>query len=72
MITRWFARMVAAAFKTELARAEMKGYKRGRDSGYTEGLDRGFDKAVMHQIRHLDSVERGASAITAAQIRGPA
>ena len=47
MITRWFSRMVAAAFKREMSAAEMKGYRRGREAGYADGLDRGFDKAVV-------------------------
>ncbi len=64
--------MVRKAFDLEMSRASMDGYQRGREAGYTEGLDRGFDKAVMHQIRTLDSVERGGSALVAAQIRGKA
>lgn len=72
MITRWFARMVAEAFKSELSQAEMKGYKRGRELGYADGLDRGFDKAVVHQIRGIADIEVGGSAQVAAQIRGQA
>jgi len=72
MIARWFARMVAEAFKSEMTGAELKGYKRGYDYGYQEGLDRGFDKAVVHQIRGIADIERGASDKVAAQIRGQA
>ena len=72
MITRWFARMVRAAFDLEMSQIRLDGYELGREAGYAEGLDRGFDKAVTHQIRNLDSVERGAADVVAAQIRGKA
>jgi flagellar biosynthesis/type III secretory pathway protein FliH len=72
MIARWFARMVRQAFDVEYARARADGWARGRENGYAEGLDRGFDKAVVHQIRHLDTVEQGAREVVAAQIRGEA
>lgn len=69
-IIRWISGIVREAFNLEMSRAEMKGYKRGHEHGYETGLDRGFDKAVMHQIRTVGSVERGASERFAAQIRG--
>ena len=69
-ILLWYAALVREAWRVELATAEMAGYKRGYEFGYEEGVDRGFDKAVMHQIRAVGDVERGASERFAAQVRG--